>query len=69
MMTGALDVVCLLFSLLALACACVFFLHDRRIAGFAFLVVFIISFSAVLNQKIIFSSVIGLSVERQSASK
>ena len=70
MTAGALETICFLFSLLALFCAGVFFWSDRRLAGLAFLVVFIISFSAVLNQRIVFSSsVLGLTVERYTANK
>jgi hypothetical protein len=70
MTAGALEAVCFLFSLLALFFAGVFFWNDRRVAGLAFLVVFIISFSAVLNQRIVFSSsVLGLTVEHYTANK
>jgi hypothetical protein len=70
MTAGAVEAVCFLFSMMALFFAGIFFWNDRRVAGLAFLVVFIISFSAVLNQRIVFSSsVLGLTVEHYTASK
>jgi hypothetical protein len=67
---GALESICFLFSLLALICAIVFFWKDRRVAGFAFLVAFIISFSAVINQRIVLSTgVLGLTVEHYTGNK
>lgn len=55
----------LVFSLLALVGAAAFFWRKEKIAGFAFLVAFIVSISAVLGQRVVFSSaVIGVTVER-----
>jgi asparagine N-glycosylation enzyme membrane subunit Stt3 len=62
---GIVEIVSIFFSFLALAWAILFFWKDRKTAGFALLVAFILSFSAVLNQRIVFSGgLIGLTVER-----
>lgn len=55
----------LLFSFFALFCAALFFWTERKAAGFAFLVAFVVSFSAVLSQRVVLSSaVVGVTVER-----
>jgi hypothetical protein len=60
-----LEAVSLALSLLALIGAGVFFWSDKKVAGFAFLVAFVIAFSAVLHQKVVLSSaMIGVTVER-----
>lgn len=65
MTDGFIGLISVFFSFLALVCATMFFWKDRKLAGFAFLVVFIVSFSAVLKRKVVFSSsVVGLTVER-----
>jgi hypothetical protein len=51
---GIVEIVSIFFSFLALAWAILFFWKDRKTAGFALLVAFILSFSAVLNQRIVF---------------
>jgi ABC-type cobalamin transport system permease subunit len=53
------------FSFAALLGAGIFFWRDKKVAGFAFLVAFIVAFAAVLHQRVVLSSaVIGVSVER-----
>jgi hypothetical protein len=63
----ALEAASLGFSLLELFGAATFFWGDKKIAGVAFLVAFVVSFSAVLQQKVVLSSlVMAVSVESQN---
>jgi hypothetical protein len=64
-MNSAIAAVSFGFSFAALLGAGIFFWRDKTVAGFAFLVAFIIALASVLNQRVVLSSaVVGLSVER-----
>lgn len=66
-MISIIEIVSFAFSLLSLVAATVFFWRKDKAAGFAFLAIFVIAFTAVLHQRVTLSSaVIGLSVERTS---
>jgi hypothetical protein len=53
------------FSFLALFGAGAFFWNDKKMAGFAFLVAFVIALAGVSHQRIVLSSfVLGVVVER-----
>lgn len=70
MTAHTLEAASLCFSFLALFGAGAFFWRDKKIAGFAFLVAFVVSFSAVLQQRVVLSSIIvGVSVERNSSER
>ena len=65
-----LEAVSLTFSFIALLAAGTFFWREKKIAGFAFLVAFIVSFSAVLGQRVVLSSaIIGVIVERNVSDR
>lgn len=58
------------FSFLTLFAAGAFFWREKKVAGFAFMVAFIVSFSAVLGQRVVFSSaVVGVTVERDFVTR
>jgi hypothetical protein len=59
------EAVALVFSLFVLLGAGAFFWSEKKVAGFAFLVAFIVSFSAVLGQRVVLSSaIVGVTVEK-----
>lgn len=65
-----IEIASIAFSFLALTASGIFFWSEQKVAGFAFLVAFIVSFSAVLNQRVILSSaVVGVTVERVSSAQ
>lgn len=70
MTATALEAVSSALSLLALTGAGIFFWRDKKAAGFAFLLAFVIASSAVLHQRVVLSSVmIGVTVERVSPTR
>lgn len=70
MITPLQEIASLGFSFLSLLGAGAFFWIGKKIAGFAFLVVFVVSFSAVLHQRVVLTSaIVGVTVERSSQNK
>jgi hypothetical protein len=64
------EAVSLAFSFLALVTAGAFFWRENKVAGLAFLVAFVVSFSAVLGQRVVLSSaVIGVTVEKSGVER
>jgi hypothetical protein len=62
---SSIDMLGLIFAFLSLVGAAFFFWRHRTIAGFAFLVAFIVALSGVSRQRVVLSSaVIGVSVEK-----
>jgi hypothetical protein len=70
MITPLQEIASLGFSFLSLLGAGAFFWIEKKIAGFAFLVAFIVSFSAMLHQRVVLTSaVVGVTVEHQTPTK
>jgi hypothetical protein len=59
------DLIALVFAFLGIIGAAAFFWVEKNVAGFAFLVAFIIALASVSHQRVVFSSIIlGVTVEK-----
>jgi len=61
------DVIGLAFAFFAIVGAAAFFWVEKKVAGFAFLVAFIVALASVSHQRVVVSSlVLGVTVEKGS---
>lgn len=59
-----------IFASVALAGAAIFFWREKKIAGFAFIIVFIVVLAGVSEKRVVLTSaMLGLTLERDAAAR
>lgn len=68
-MNSFVEIVAVIASFLALSGAAAFFTFEKKLAGSAFLVAFVVAFSALVGQRVVFSSaLVGVTVEKNTSA-